>query len=185
MRTASAIGLPVAPGEWFAAQVWAGREQHCAQHLRVRGYDVFLPCYREQRRWSDRVKSVERALFSGYVFCRIHGHVLAQLLTTPGVVRIVGDGCRPLPVAREEIDALQRAVEAGLKVEPTDFLEVGQRVRIETGPLRDTEGIVLKVMKNQHRLILSVSLLRRSVAVELDPASVVRLPPARPASPMH
>src|SRR5947209_10782833 len=166
----------VAAGEWFAAQVWAGREHVCARHLLVRGYDVFLPCYQEHRRWSDRVKKIERALFTGYVFCRTTGHVLERLLTTPGVIRIAGDGRRPLPIADEEIDAIRRAVESGLTLEPSDFLDVGQRVRVEAGPLRDTEGIVVRVM-NQHRLIISVSLLRRSVAVELDPASVSALPP--------
>lgn len=157
--------------EWYAAQVWAGREHLSAKHLAVRGYTVFLPRYREYRRWSDRVKVHERALFAGYVFCCVSGNVVAKLVTTPGVLRIVGDGERPLPVPAGEIDALQRVVDAGLEAEPWEFLRVGQRVRIQAGPLRGTEGIFLRA-NDAHRLVLSISLLQRSVAVEIPPSWV-------------
>lgn len=153
--------------QWFAVQVWSGREQLCATHLRHRGYEIFLPCYTEYRRWSDRVKKCERALFGGYLFCRIPEDVVGNLISAPGVVRLVGDGHRPLPVASDEITALQRIVDAGLTAEPWAFLRAGQRVHITYGPLEGMEGIVVTV-KNRDRLVVSVSLLRRSVAVELD-----------------
>jgi transcription antitermination factor NusG len=163
--------LNCADSEWFALQVRTGREQLCARQLQVRGYSVFLPCYEEQRRWSDRVKHVRTPLFAGYVFCRVEDEVLGHLVTTPGVIRIVGDGKRPLPIAAEEIDAIRRVVDSGAAVEPWEFVEVGQRVRVLEGPLRDTEGIVLRV-KNRHRLVISVTVLQRSVAVEIDLASL-------------
>jgi transcription antitermination factor NusG len=163
--------------EWFAVQVFVRREHFCARHLKQRGYEVFLPCYREIHRWSDRVKRVDRALFSGYVFCRVEREASEKIVTTPGVIRMVSDGGRPLAVAREEIDAIRRVVETELKTEPWQFLQVGQRVRVEAGPLRDTEGIVVRT-KNRHRLIISVSLLQRSIAVEIDPNWVS----VRPAS---
>jgi transcription antitermination factor NusG len=165
--------------QWFAAQVWTGRERVCAEHLRMRGYEVFLPCYCEQRRWSDRVKKVERALFDGYVFCRLRGEALGPLLTTPGLIRFVGDGQRPLPLPVEEIEAIQRIVAAGVAAQPWPFVQAGQRVRIESGPLRDTEGLVLRT-KDDNRLIVSIPMLQRSVAVEID-ASWVTVSPARPA----
>lgn len=154
--------------EWFAVHVWAGREQSCATHLRARGYEVFLPCYQERRRWSDRVKQMDRALFSGYVFCRTAAAVAASIVTTPGVIRIVGDRSGPLPVHADEIEAIQRIVETRRSTEPWPFLEAGQRVRVDAGPLRGLEGVVLRV-RNRHRLIVSVSLLQRSVAIEIDP----------------
>jgi transcription antitermination factor NusG len=117
------------------------------------------------------VKTVERALFAGYVFCRVVSDRVAKIVTTPGVIRIVGDGSGPLPVACDEIAALQRVVAASVTVEPWEFLQAGQRVRVIDGPLRDSEGIVLRTM-NRHRLIVSVSLLQRSVAVEVNPAWV-------------
>jgi transcription antitermination factor NusG len=155
--------------EWLAVQVWCGREHISATHLRLRGYEVFLPRYRERRRWSDRIKVVDRALFAGYVFCRIDGDVVGRIVTAPGIIRIVGDGRGPLPVAAHEIEAIQRIVETHLSAEPWLAPHVGQRVRIEAGPLCGIEGVVL-VAKNRHRLIVSISLLQRAVAVEIDSA---------------
>lgn len=167
--------LNAAGHEWFAVQVRTGREHLCARHLHVRGYHVFLPCYYEHRHWSDRIKKVVTPLFAGYVFCHIDGQVAGTLVATPGVIRVVSDGQRPLIVARDEIDSIRRVVDAGLSAEPWHYLQAGQRVRIARGPLHGTEGIVLRV-NNRHRLVLSVSILQRSVAVELDP-TWVSIPP--------
>jgi transcription termination/antitermination protein NusG len=155
--------------EWFAVQVWSGREQLSARHLQQRGYEVFLPCYRERRQWSDRVKVIDRALFAGYVFCRLDSVLSAKIITAPGVVRIVGDHTGPLSIPIDEIDAIQRVMEAQLSAEPFPMPEVGRRVRIECGPLRGVEGVVVSV-KNQARLVVSVSLLQRAVAVEVEAA---------------
>lgn len=154
--------------EWFAIQVRAGREPVCATHLRARGYDVLSPSYHERRRWSDRIKVVERALFAGYIFCRTAPTVTAKIVTTPGVIRIVGNRNGPLAVKPDEIEAIQRIVDTERPAEPFEYLRHGDRVRVERGPLRDLEGIVVMV-RNRHRLIVSVSLLQRSVAVEIDP----------------
>jgi transcription antitermination factor NusG len=153
--------------EWFAVQVWSGREHLSAKHLSERGYEVFLPRYSERRRWSDRIKVVERALFAGYVFCRLAPEVFGKIVTAPGVVRIVGDGARPLPIPTYEIEAIQRIMASELATEPWSVPEVGQRVRIEVGPLCGIEGVVMTV-KNEQRLVVSVSLLQRAVAVEID-----------------
>jgi transcription antitermination factor NusG len=161
--------LNVVTPEWFAVQVWCGREHISATQLRLRGYEVFLPQYRERRRWSDRVRVVDRALFAGYAFCRVNDDVVAKIVTAPGVIRIVGNGRGPLPVPPNEIEAIQRIVKTHLSVEPLLVPHVGQRVRIEAGPLCGIEGVVL-VTKNRHRLIVSISLLQRAVAVEIDSA---------------
>jgi len=153
--------------DWFAVQVWSGHEHLSARHLSQRGYEVFLPSYRERRRWSDRIKVVEQALFSGYVFCRLVPEIFGKIITARGVIRIVGDGTGPLAIPTHEIEAIQRIVAARLTTEPWDVPQVGQRVRIEFGPLRGVEGVVLMV-KNQQRLVVSVSLLQRAVAVEID-----------------
>jgi transcription antitermination factor NusG len=157
--------------EWFAVQVWSGREHVSAAHLRVRGYEVFLPCYRERRRWSDRIKVVDRALFSGYVFCRLAERVVAKIVSAPGVIRIVGDQQGPLPIPEHEIEAIQRIVQSPFCAEPWSVPCVGQKVRIETGPLRGIEGVI-SVLKNRRRLVVSISLLQRAVAVEIDSQSI-------------
>jgi transcription antitermination factor NusG len=161
--------------EWFAVQVWSGREQLSASHLRARGYEVFLPCYIERRRWSDRAKSIAHPLFDGYLFCHLAEDTAGKIVTAPGVVRIVGDGRGPLAVPEHEIEAIQRIVETRLHAEPWTFVQAGQCVRIEHGPLRGIEGVVV-VAKNSRRLVISIQLLRRSVAVEID-GDWISIPP--------
>lgn len=152
--------------EWFAVQVWTGREHSTVSHLRLRGHDPFLPSYWEHHQWSDRVKKIGRALFPGYVFCRLDASAAAGIMTSPGVIRIVGDGRGPVPVPVHEVETIRKIVEAGLEAKPCEFLQVGQRVRVEAGPLRGAEGLIVAA-KNHHRLIVSISLLKRAVAVSI------------------
>jgi transcription antitermination factor NusG len=157
-------------GQWFVAQVFAGRESLSATHLESRGYEVFLPCYREPLDRARR-KPRSRALFSGYLFCRVRAGVFGKLVTAPGVIRIVGDGRQPLPVPDDEVASIRRIVDAELPAVPCAHVQVGERVRVMSGPLRDVEGVVRRT-KHGGQLIVSVSLLRRSVAVEIDAAAV-------------
>lgn len=156
---------------WFALQVHTTRESTVASLLRGRGYDTFLPLYQRRKRWSDRIKVVDAPLFPGYVFCQLDIQNRLPVLTTPGVTRIVGYSRVPAPVNETEINAIQAMVNSGFHREPWPFLQVGDRVRIERGPLSGLEGILLSI-RGMHRLVLSVSLLRRSVALEIDATSV-------------
>jgi len=152
---------------WFAVRVKSRSEKSVAEIARYNGFEQFLPLYRSRRRWSDRVKSLDLPLFPGYVFCRVDPVCRLQLLTIPGVQHIVGAGKTPLPVSDGEILALQVAAQSGLPAEPWPFLRAGQRVLLEDGPLAGLEGLLVEIRKN-YRLLLSVSLLNRSVAVEID-----------------
>lgn len=156
---------------WFAVQVRARHESGVADHLRGKGYEWFLPLYKCRKRWSDRVKIVDSPLFPGYLFCRFDPQNRLPVLKTPGVIRIVGSNGSPAPVDETEVNAIQAVVASGLPSEPWPFFAVGDRIRIESGPLRELEGIVVK-HKGDHRLVLSVALLQRSVAVEIDSALV-------------
>ena len=169
------------PYPWFALQVRAYREMAVADHLLGKGYEWFLPQYKCKKRWSDRVKIVDAPLFPGYLFCRFNPQNRLPILTTPGVFQIVGCQGSPIAVDEAEIAAIQTLVASGLQNQPWPFLAVGDRVRIESGPLRDLEGILVK-FKGEHRLVLSVTLLQRSVAVEIDSTLVTSLRPsaARP-----
>ena len=153
--------------DWWAVQIRAGREKSAAAHLRLHGYEIFLPCYLAHRQWSDRIKKIERPLFAGYLFCRVSPLSVRKVVTAPGVMRVVGNSRGPLPIPDAEIDAVRRIVETGATVSPWPFVEVGQRVRVEIGPLRNQEGIVLAT-KSGRRLIVSIPLLRRSASVELN-----------------
>lgn len=160
---------------WYAVRVRSQHEDIVARHLRVRGLESFLPLYRQQHRWSDRFKELELPLFPGYVFCQFDPKNRLPVLTVPGVVHVVGAGKNPVPIDEAEIIAIQAAVKAGLPRQPCAFLEVGQRVRIEYGPLCGTEGILLG-FKGHRRLVLSITLLQRSVAVEMNEEWIRPLP---------
>lgn len=165
---------------WFALQVHAKHEFGVANSLRSRGYDPFLPLSRCRKLWSDRIKVVEVPLFPGYMFCRLDLHYRLPVLTAPGVIRIVGHTRLPVPVDESEIDAIQTIVASGLPNEPWPYLRAGDRVRIERGPLRGLEGLLVET-RGSHRLILSVTLVQRSVSVEIDSAFVKFLRPTLPS----
>lgn len=153
--------------QWFALSTRSQREKMVASLLHSKGYEEFLPLYRSRHRWSDRMKQVEKPLFPGYVFCRFDVQNRLPILMTPGVRFIAGIGKTPLAVNDDEMIALQQVVQSGLQAEPWPFLQVGQRVRIERGALQGLEGILMG-FKRPHRLVVSITLLQRSVAVELD-----------------
>ena len=124
--------------------------------------------YSSSRQWSDRVKKVELPLFPGYLFCRFDpSDRLVPILTTPGVIGIVSAGRTPLSVAETEIEDVRTVLRSGLAAQPWPFLGVGSRVYMEAGPLAGLEGMVTNADKI-YRLVVSVSLLQRSVAVEID-----------------
>jgi transcription antitermination factor NusG len=156
---------------WFALQVRMRHETGVADHLQGKGYEWFLPLYKAQRRWSDRVKEVHSPLFPGYLFCRFNPHDRLPILKTPGVTQIVGYSHVPVPVDEQEIQAIRRLVASGVSNFPCPYLEVGSKVRIEAGALRGLEGILMD-LKGKRRLVLSITLLQRSVAVEIDSDAV-------------
>jgi transcription antitermination factor NusG len=166
---------------WYALRTKSRYENTVASHLHARGYESFLPLYKCRRRWSDRFKEIELPLFPGYVFCRFNPLNRLPILSIPGVVQVVGVGRTPIPIDESEIAAIQAAVKSGLPNQPWPFLQIGHRVRIEHGPLCGLEGILLG-FKGHQRLVLSVSLLQRSVAVQLDGAGVRPLPQHRACS---
>jgi transcription antitermination factor NusG len=167
MAVACINDISTLPTDWFAAQVWTGRERAAALQLHSRGYEVCLPCYHENRRWSDRVKKVERALFPGYVFCRVTDDALGKVITTPGVIRLVGDGHHPIPLPCDEIDTIRRIAASDVAARPWAFVRAGDPVRINSGPLRGTEGVVLRTTHGD-RLVVSIAMLQRSVALEIS-----------------
>jgi transcription antitermination factor NusG len=168
----------VADLNWFALQVRPRSEKSVATQLEGRGYTTCLPVQQLRRQWSDRVKVVETPVFPGYVFCEFNPSHRLPVLTTPGVASVVSFGKGPAPVDAAEIQAIQAAAASGLTLQPWPFLRAGDRVRINYGTLRGVEGILLDLRGN-YRVILSVSLLQRSVSLEVDSAWVTRLEPVR------
>jgi transcription antitermination factor NusG len=174
--TELAVAYPLC---WYALRVRPRFEKMVASVLLLKGYEGFLPLYIRRSRWSDRIKNVELPLFPGYMFCRFDVNKRLPILVTPGVIQVVGIGKSPHPVDDDEIAALQSIVISGLQAEPRSYLNIGQRVRIELGPLAGVEGILTST-KGSSRLVVSVSLLQRSVSVEIDQSWAIPVSPIYP-----
>jgi transcription antitermination factor NusG len=166
---------------WFALLLRTSREKSACLLLENAGYECFLPISKYMRRWSDRMKEVEVPLFPGYLFCRMNPNDRLPVLMTPGVIQIVGTGKTPIPVEEQEIAAIQRVGTSGLSTMPWPYLQVGHVARIEEGPLRGMTGIVIRI-KSGLKLVLSVNLLQRSIAVEIDRSWIGAAYPVRAAA---
>lgn len=156
---------------WFALKVRVRGEPQVARMLRGRDYECLLPTYPDRRRYTDRLARVDIALFPGYMFCRFDPLRKLPILTTPGVEHIVSLARTPQPVPLAEIDAIQQLMESGALSKPWPYLKVGQQVRIAQGSLAGIEGLLVQE-RGKDRLIVSVHLLQRSVAVEVDRDSI-------------
>jgi transcription antitermination factor NusG len=153
--------------QWFALAVKPRFDKTVARALEGKGYDTLLPLYKKQHKYGTRSKDSELPLFPGYVCCRFDVQTRLPILTTPGVIQVLGAGSIPIPLSEVEVNSLQTAMKAGLPAEPFPFVDTGQRVRINKGALAGVEGIVISCTQ-QLRLVLSITLLRRSVLLEID-----------------
>jgi transcription antitermination factor NusG len=151
--------------------------------LESREHKVFVPTYLDVRKYQSCVKKVNAALFPGYLFCRLDANNRLGVLQTPGVHHIVSLGGVPCPVDEQELSAIRLAVDSHLPAQPWPYLTTGLQARIECGPLAGLEGIVT-LLKGHERLVLSVHMLQRSVAIEIDRSWIrpvgVRRPGAAP-----
>lgn len=160
--------------QWFAISVRSNHESIVKTMLEHKGYEVFLPLYRHRRKWSDRVKESSSPLFPGYVFCRFDPSLIsAPVVTTPGVIKVIGVGPTPVAVDDAEIESIRKVVAAGFTVSPWSQFQPGSAVNILSGPLAGVQGTVVRI-KSQDELVLSISLLQRSVVVHIDRALCVR-----------
>jgi transcriptional antiterminator NusG len=163
---------------WYALQVRTRWESSTASLLSGKGYQTLLPTYRTKKLSRGEHREVSAPLFPGYVFCRFNAFNRLPILVTPGVITVVGRGRIPVPVENAEVEAIQMVVASGLQADPCPYLEVGQRVRIQGGSLCGLEGI-LTSFKGSRRIVVSVSLLCRSVALEIDRSGVCPIDSAR------
>lgn len=153
---------------WYAVRVRSNFEKIASNALHQLGYEGFTPFYRTKRRWSDRTKVIEAPLFPGYVFCRFDPERRLPILQTTGVVSIVSFGKEPAAVDESELDAIRRAMIDGRHVQPWPYLKVGRRVRLLGGAFHGAEGQLVQLKDKRQRVVLSISLLQRAVAFEID-----------------
>ena|ERR1700733_2512162 len=158
---------PVEPFPWYGIRTRSNHEKVAASVLRGKGYDPYLPLYRLQRSRPEAQGQGEHPLFPGYVFCRFDAKKRLPILMTTGVMSVLGFGKEPAAIPDEEIEAVRAVLRSGLPAEPCAYLREGQRVRIRDGSLDGVEGILVK-KKNQYRMVVSVTMLQRSISVEID-----------------
>lgn len=156
---------------WYAAYTVARHERVVAQQLAERRVDTFLPVYRSWHRWKDRRKLVELALFPSYVFVNINPLDKLRVLKVSGVVHLVSFNGQLAELPEQEISALRSGLEHDVYAEPHPYLKVGRRVRVVRGPMAGTEGILVR-KKDKYRVVISIDVLMRSVAVEIDGGDV-------------
>ena len=166
------------PFAWYALHTRHQHEKLVARSLVCKGFEIFLPQYNVVRKWSDRTKQITLPLFPCYVFVRGGLAKRLAVLTTPGVHGFVGFAGHAAPIPENEIEAVRKAAQ-NATIEPHPFLKCGDRVRVISGPLEGVEGVLVR-KKNSFRLVLSLELLARSAAVEVDASAVERVrTPAR------
>lgn len=154
-------------GTWYAVHTRSRHEKMVATALTGKGFDAYLPLYKARRRWSDRVKELDLPLFPGYVFSRFEITDMLSVLKCTGVARVVTFGQEPAAIDPVELERVRTIVDSGLTVLPWPHLVVGEKVYLVEGPLEGVEGVIARI-KGNLRLVVSVTMLQRSVAVEID-----------------
>jgi transcription antitermination factor NusG len=155
---------------WYAAYTTARHEKRVAENLQQKDIECYLPLYEALHRWKDRKAKVLLPLFPGYVFVRVPLRERLRVLEIPSVVHLVGRGDQPTELPEQEIESLRNGLTA-LCAEPCPYLKVGDRVRVKHGPLAGLECILLR-KRDSCRLVLSIDIIMRSVAVEIDAADI-------------
>jgi transcription antitermination factor NusG len=164
---------------WYALYTCPRHEKCVAQQIEQRNISCFLPLYRSVRRWKDRRKELELALFPGYVFVYFALKDRLRVLQLPSAVRLVSFNGEPAVLPQAEIEGLRNRLSRGGCIEPHPYLCVGRRVRVCAGPMQGLEGIVVR-RKERCRVVFSLDLIMRSVAVEVDESDLEPVAESKP-----
>jgi transcription antitermination factor NusG len=156
---------------WYAVYTCANHEKRVAEQMAQRSLEYFLPQYASVRRWKDRHVQLNLPLFPGYVFVRLALRNRLRVLEIPSVACLVSFGGQPAVLPDEVVTRLREGLSGNLRMEPHPYLNVGKRVRLLRGALAGTEGILLR-KKGRIRIVMSIELIARSVAVEVDLADI-------------
>jgi transcription antitermination factor NusG len=167
--------IPYDESRWYALYTEPRHEKYVAEQIGRQGIACYLPLYRSLRRWKDRRKELLMVLFPGYVFVQMPLQNRLRVLQLPGAVRLVSFNGHPAPMPDEEIEGLRDRLSLAGRVEPHPYLSVGRLVRVRSGPLKGLEGMIQRA-KDRCRIVISIHLIMRSVAVEVDECDLDFLP---------
>jgi len=157
---------------WYAGYTASRHEKRVAEHFAQRGVEHFLPLYETIHRWNNGRHRVQLPLFPSYIFVHIALRDRMRVIEVPGFVRLVGFNSLPCPLPEVDINRMKEALNKGVVAEPYPYLTVGRRVEVRNGPLQGMTGILLR-RQNKCRVVISVDLIMRSMAVEVEAADVV------------
>ncbi len=154
--------------QWYAIYTRSRHEKIVYELLNDKGIETFLPLRVFLSQWKDRKKKIESPLFPGYLFTRIN--ILddfTKVITSKGVVKILGTNGTPIPIPINEIDSVKTLLKSGLKYDPYPYLKSGMKVQVIRGPL---QGIIGKINERlgKYKLLISIELIKRSISVEID-----------------
>jgi transcription antitermination factor NusG len=157
---------------WYALVVRTRHEKVAGHALADKGFDTFLPLFVQRHQYGGRRREFNLPLFPGYLFCRFQPEMIVPVLNTQSVIQVVGVGRKLVSIDEAEVESLRIATEAAVAFSPHPYLAVGRKVRVVSGPMTGAEGVVLE-LKNSFQLVMSVTMLQRSVAVQLDRTQIV------------
>lgn len=166
---------------WHVLHVLSNHEKRVAQHLVVRSIEHYLPLYSERVKWTDRTVVAERPLFTGYVFARFDPQYRVSVISTPGVLQLLGDDERNL-VQDEELAKIRHGLASGLQIRPHSGICVGTRVQVRTGAFAGVEGVVTE-MRRQCRVIITLAAVRQCFSLEVGAEELIVLskPESKPS----
>ncbi len=150
---------------WHVLHVLSNHEKRVAQHLLARSVEYYLPLYTERVKWTDRTVVAERPLFSGYVFARITLQNKISAISSPGVLRMLGDEERDM-VSGEELARIRLGLASGLPLRPHSRITVGTRVLVRDGIFAGAVGVVTELRK-QCRVALSLAPVSQCFSLEI------------------
>jgi len=159
---------------WYCIHTRSRHEETVYQRLANKKLQAFLPKLEVWSKRKDRRKKIQKALFPGYLFVYeiLSPRLGLEILKTPGVVKILGNEMGPVPVPDAQIESIKKILNGKVAVSPFPYLKEGQRVRVVDGPLKGCEGFLMKIKEEKEKLVISLDLLRRSVSVEIESASI-------------
>ena len=161
---------------WHVLHVIANHEKRVAQHLAVRSVEHYLPLYRTRSQWTDRSVRLERPLFAGYVFVRFGAGERLSVISTPGVLHLLGDSASSM-VSCAELDRIREALAGGYTLLPHAWLKVGTQVRVRGGVFNGVSGVVTE-LRRQCRVIVELAAIRQCFSLEVGIDDVERVEPA-------
>jgi len=150
---------------WHVLHVLSNHEDRVARSLSAREVEHYIPCYKKKAKWSDRTVVTERPLFSGYVFAHVRPQDRINVLSTPGVLRVLGNDQRDM-VSNEQLCKIREGLMAGLAMQPHPSIPIGTRVRVLEGVFTGAEGVVSELRKNC-KVVLSLAAVNQSFSVEI------------------